>query len=268
MGCALSARVSPGLGLLELGHRAEVAGLDLRHRGLGSCPGAAPGRRRARRRRGSRCGPSLSDLSVPEYTRKRRDAPGVRIDDGLEHEGGERRVGRGLARGSAPCARGPCPRAAPRSAGEGRRSTIASRSGWTPTLRSDEAGSTGKSLPASTAVAQALARGRRAGSVPFSKNSSISSSLVSATISTSLSQGGLRPRPSTSSGTSTVLNLPLWSSRVDVGPSRERGRPRPRSPSPRRGGWPRAPRRGRRPPPATRGCGRRRPGRGPCGSRR
>ena len=107
-----------------------------------------------------------------------------------------------------------------------------------------EAGSTGKIAPASTACRRPRTRSSW-DSVPFSKNSSIRSSLLSATISTSFSRQRrgrvldlrrARPPPRTCRSGRRGRRRPCPS----------RGRPRPRSPSPRPGGWRGGPRRGRR----------------------
>ena len=87
---------------------------------------------------------------------------------------------------------------------------MASSSGWTPTLRREEVASTGKSLPCSTAWRSPRTRSSCA-SVPFSKKVSIRSSLLSATISTSVSRQ-VRAASATSGGTATAWNLPLASS--------------------------------------------------------
>ena len=79
-----------------------------------------------------------------------------------------------------------------------------------PTLRREETGKTGKRRPASTAARRPLTRSSW-GNVPFSKNSSIRDSLVSATISTSFSMAAVASA-FVSLGTSTCSNLPLWSS--------------------------------------------------------
>ena len=59
-----------------------------------------------------------------------------------------------------------------------------------PTLRSEDAGKTGKMRPARTASRRPFTRSSW-GRVPFSKNSSISDSFVSATISTSFSMAAV-----------------------------------------------------------------------------
>ena len=105
---------------------------------------------------------------------------------------------------------GSVPFASPRSAGEGSRSTIASRTAWTPTLRIDEAGSTGKIFLAATARRSPTASCSWE-SVPFSKNSSMSSSLLSATISTSFSRQ-LFAASCCAAGASVSWNFPLASS--------------------------------------------------------
>jgi len=85
---------------------------------------------------------------------------------------------------------GPAPCASPRSSGDGARSTSASSSACMPTFSSDEVGSTGHTLPAITALRRPCAS-CSCERVPFSKNSSIRSSLLSATISTSFSRHAL-----------------------------------------------------------------------------
>jgi hypothetical protein len=87
---------------------------------------------------------------------------------------------------------------------------MASRMGWMPTFRSEEAGKAGKSRPVRTASPRPFTRSSW-GSVPFSKNSSISDSLVSATSSTSFSRSVFSVSRN-SGGTSTASNFPLWSS--------------------------------------------------------
>ena len=110
---------------------------------------------------------------------------------------------------------GSVPFASPRSAGEGRRSTIASRTAWTPTFRRDEAGRTGKTLPATTAWRSPFASCSWE-SVPFSKNSSMSSSLLSATISTSFSRQAFAGS-CWAAGTSVDLELAARVVAVDLG---------------------------------------------------
>ena len=110
---------------------------------------------------------------------------------------------------SSACA-GPVPFTSPRSAGDGSRSTIASRTPCTPTFCSDEAGSTGKIRPLPTALRSPFAS-CSSESVPFSKNSSISSSLLSATISTSFSRQAFAAS-ACAAGISATWNLPLASS--------------------------------------------------------
>ena len=102
---------------------------------------------------------------------------------------------------------GSVPFASPRSAGEGRRSTIASSTAETPTLSVEEAGTTGKRRPATTAWRRPFAS-CSCESVPLSKNSSMSSSLLSATISTSFSRQVFTVSRA-SAGTSHACTLPL-----------------------------------------------------------
>ena len=75
---------------------------------------------------------------------------------------------------------------------------------------SDEAGSTGKIRPVPTALRSPFAS-CSSESVPFSKNSSISSSLLSATISTSFSRQAFAVS-ACAAGISAAWNLPLASS--------------------------------------------------------
>ena len=102
---------------------------------------------------------------------------------------------------------------------------MASSSGWMPTLRMEEAGSTGNTRPASTALRSPRTRSSWV-SVPFSKNSSIRSSLVSATISTSFSRQAAAASW-TSFGHVHGLELAALVVVVDVRLVRARGRPRP-----------------------------------------
>ena len=81
-----------------------------------------------------------------------------------------------------------------------------------PTLRIDGGGQHREDLARQHAPGAARARGPPAASVPFSKNSSIRSSLLSATISTSFSRQASAASLHLAAGTSTAWNLPLWSS--------------------------------------------------------
>ena len=104
-------------------------------------------------------------LEDPRVDPEQRDAPGVGVGDGLEDEGGERGVRRDGSRVASALRTGSVPGTAPRSTGEGKRSTMSSSRGCTPTLRSDETGKTGKIRPAHDRVAQApheLVVGQRA----------------------------------------------------------------------------------------------------------
>ena len=152
---------------------------------------------------------AVSDFMVPEYTRKTeiRPAWGSMMVLKTKADTGPSGVASRATSSSAP---GRVPMAAGRSAGDGSRSTITSRSGCTPTLRAAETGITGKIFPVATASRRPLARSS-AGSVPFSKNSSIRASLLSATISTSFSRAALAAS-CCASGMSAVSNFPLASS--------------------------------------------------------
>ena len=174
-----------GVRLLELGHRADVARLDLRHRGLRLAlqqleVAHALGHVTRRVVHGA------VGLEGAGVDAEERDPAGVGVGDGLEDEGGEGRVG-GRLRAVGAFLTGSVPSTSPRSTGEGRRSTMASSSGWTPTLRRRRREARGRCGPRSTAWRSPRTRSSWA-SVPFSKNSSIRSSLFSATSSTSFSR--------------------------------------------------------------------------------
>ena len=210
-----------GLRVLELRHRADVAGLDLRDLGLGL---ALQQQERAHALGGVAAhvvdgGVGLQRAGVDA---EEGDAPGVRVHDRLEHEGRERRVrggpaGRLRLRGGVDARR---PRRGPRARAAGRRSRRGRRGRRR--CRIDEAGSTGKTLPAATAWRSPFASCSWE-SVPFSKNSSMSSSLLSATISTSFSRQDFAGS-CWAAGTSVDLELPARVVAVDAGPSRTRGR--------------------------------------------
>ena len=79
-----------------------------------------------------------------------RELADVGVDERLEHERRERRLGRGPA-GRVGLRGGVGALHLAAVGRRGRRSTIASSTAWTPMFRSDEAGRTGKTLPAATA---------------------------------------------------------------------------------------------------------------------
>ena len=197
------------LRLLELRHRADVARLDLGHRRLRL---ALQQQQRADAlghvaRRVVDRGVGLERARVHA---EQADAPGVRVDERLPDERGERRVGRRLARRPA-CSRRPAPppRRGRRARARGRRSRRAS--GARRRCSSDEAGSTGKILPAPTARAAGPSRAAPARACP-SRRTPPSAPRCSPRPSRRAS----RARPSRVSccaaGISPVWNLPLASS--------------------------------------------------------
>ena len=190
--------------LLQLRHGAEVAGLDLRHRGLGLALQQHQVAEPLRRVAGRRCAPSSPTLSVPEMTRNMRDASGERIGDGLPDERRQRRRVRRLERRGLLAARHRR-RRSPAPPATARRRRCASSSGCMPMFAVADAQSTGKMRPA------AMPRLRPATSsscvsVPASKNFSISASSASATISISASRA-LLAAPSISAGTGAFGGL-------------------------------------------------------------
>ena len=207
-----------------------------------------------------------SDLQRPGVDAEQADASGVRVDDGLEDEGRQRRVGGRLARRPPPPRRGRVPLG--RAAVRGRGQQVHDRrrgAAWTPTLMSAETrAAPGRSFPATTAWRSPFTRSSW-GSVPFSKNSSMSSSLLSATISTSFSRQA-SAASCCAAGTSVDLELAARVVAVQIGPS-----PRTRSTTPRKSFSSPTRDRDRHRRAAegalrrTRGPARRRRSRGPCG---
>ena len=156
--------------VLQLGHRADIAGVQFGHRLQSSCPAArrcAPAARR-------RCRADIEQVGVVLHHARDHfeigDAAGERIGRGLEDERRRRaRCRRSCCVGFLAVRASPC--TGPRSAGAGRFSTMKFSIRSEPTLCSPEAHSTGK-MRISRHPASRPSTMCSTGSVPLSKNSS------------------------------------------------------------------------------------------------
>ncbi len=173
-----------GQGVLELGDGSQVPGPQLLH-GRRRLPlQREEGAHALRRRPGSRCRRCRRPSAFPRRRARGRYGPawGSTIVLNTKAErGAAGSAARSLLRRRTS---GRSPFHAGRSTGDGRRSTMASRIGCMATFRADDAGRTGKRRRERTLCRSPLMRSGR-GRFPSAKNSSMSVSSASATISTS-----------------------------------------------------------------------------------
>ncbi len=150
-------------------------------------------------------------LERPGVDAEEADAAGVRVGHGLEDEGGEGRVGDGLARDLVLRVTGSVPATSPRSTGRRQQVDDRVQEGVHPDVAHRRGGEHGEDPAREHAPGAGRARGRPAAACP-SRRTPPSGLRCSPPPSRRASRARRRRRPRPPAGRSTVWNLPLWSS--------------------------------------------------------